>query len=190
MQIEKRTIEVDDYVRSEDGHFQRSLRDKTEEERTKIFEEVRKYESSAKGVLYARLISKGVLKEVRPSGKQWETLTDEEKKQSGFFFLLDAVMDSEYGRNYYYLFTPQTEDDIKDYYNYQKLLYDCSVDGKDSDYHLITYDVKVGGTYILSVNPDCEWCTTISPDKVTKRVDAMAKYYEKLGEEQKKSIKK
>lgn len=190
MQIEKRTIEVDDYVRSEDGHFQRSLRDKTEEERKKIFEDVRNYESSAKGVLFARLTSKGVLKEVRATGKAWDTLTDEEKVQSGFYFLLDAVMDSEYGRSYYYLFTPQSEDDIKDYYNYQKLLYDCSVDGKDSQYHLVTYDVKVGGTYILSVNPDCEWCTTVSPSKIAERIKGMTEYYEKLGEAQRKAASK
>ena len=67
MTIEKstETITFDSRVVSTDGRYARILhKNATEEERASAIDDVKKYEESSKGVLFARLIETGVLKKV------------------------------------------------------------------------------------------------------------------------------
>lgn len=189
MEFKKETVEIETQVVSADGTYARWVKNATEEERKAAIESVRKYEESARGVLFSRLQHKGVIKPLTYCRKPLDEQTEEEKKGNRMLNLLDGVLDAYFSRATYYLFTPASEEDIKDLYVFAKMKYDISVEGEENEATINTYDVKAGGTYIFDLNSECEWCRIINLDKLSERVSAMAKYFGDIAKNKGKSSK-
>lgn len=193
MVIEKTNIEVENYAISEDGNFRRYIKGLGEEARASAIREVKDYEQSVRGVLYTRLVEKGVLslrlQTVRETPEK--PLTDEQKAHNSFMWMLDAVLDNDNGCSNYFLFTPKTEQDIKDLAVYNKLSYNCDLVsvGEDSESSRYTHRPEVGKTYIYQANPDCEWGSLVSPEVLEKRVSKMCTYLLDKGKAQLKAAK-
>ena len=189
-------VEVDQYYVSEDGNFRRCVMGATDEQKKAYADEIRKYEESACGTLYARLLQRGVIRElskIKPS--EGSELTEEQKRFNSAMTLLDGIMDDEYCRCDYYLFTPQTEEDIKDLANYAKLKYDysqgilSSVKDDESGWRT-THNPEVGKVYIFQLNTEAEYSTLMSPALFLERATNMTKIFEDLGKKQVKALKK
>lgn len=193
MVIEKTNIEVENYAISEDGNFRRYLKGLGEEARASAIREVKDYEASAKGVIYARLVERGVLSQRLQTVRETpeKPLTDEQKAHNNFVWLLDAVLDNDNGCSNYFLFTPKTEQDIKDLAVYNKIAYNCDLISvsEDSESSRYTHHPEAGKTYIYQANPDCEWGSLASPDILEKRVSKMCSYFLDKGKAQMKAAK-
>lgn len=190
MEITKIMVEQDQYVISADGTFRRYVNGLSEEDKKSAIAEVRNYEDSAKGVIFARLLERGVLTELKHVRK--EEKTEEENAYNMALTLLDGVMDDNYERSDYYLFTPATEQDIKDLATYAKMRYDANLihTTPDDDGWRGTGHPEVGKTYVFQLNSEAEWCYLISPASFVKRVEKMSGILEALGKKQLKAVKK
>jgi hypothetical protein len=193
MVIEKTNIEVENFAISEDGNFRRYLKGLDGEARESAIREVKNYEESVKGVIYTRLVERGVLsgrlQTVRETAEK--PLTDEQKTQNNFIWLLDAVLDNDNACSNYFLFTPKTEQDIKDLAVYNKIAYNCDIISvsEDSEGSRYTHRPEVGKTYIYQANPDCEWGSLVSLEVLEKRVSKMCTYFLEKGKAQLKAAK-
>ena len=193
MEVINHTKEVPHYVVSADGGYTRYLSaNPTEEEIQKAKNDVLDYEKSAHGVIFQRLVSRGVLSEIK-SFRRKETdpeFTEEQKLHNAAVYLLDAVSDDGCCRAEYYLFTPKTEEDIKDLGIYSKLQFqynDIFVTNPTKDeLSRWIYDCTVGKTYIYSANHECEFDALFSPEAFIKAVTKMCDVFEKLGKAQRK----
>lgn len=190
MEITKVTVEVDQYAVSADKTFRRYIVGMNEEAKKEAIAEVHKYEESAKGVIFARLRERGVLTELKYVRK--EEKTEEENAYNTALRLLDGVMDDNYERSEYYLFTPATEQDIKDLATYAKMLYDVNLirETPDDDGLKGTGHPEVGKTYVFQLNSEADWCQLTSPASFAKRVAKMSDIFEALGKKQLKTVKK
>lgn len=193
MVIEKTKVEVENYAISEDGNFRRYLKGLGEEARASAIREVKDYEESAKGVIYARLVERGVLSQRLQTVRETEEkpLTDEQKTHNNFMWFLDAVLDNDNACSNYFLFTPKTEQDIKDLAVYNKIAYSCDLISvtEDSGSTRYTRCPEVGKVYIYQANPDCEWGALVSPEVLEKRVSKMCSYFLDKGKAQLKAAK-
>ena len=195
MEVINQTKEVPHYVVSVDGGYTRYLSaNPTEEEIKNVKQAVLDYEKSAQSVIFQRLMQRGALSEIkafrRMSNSEPE-LTDEQKLHNDAVHLLDAVMDDGCERANYYLFTPKTEEDIKDLGIYHKLQFqynDIFITSADKDeLSRWVHDCTVGKTYIYYANSECEFDAIISPEAFIKSVTKMCDVFEKLGKAQRKA---
>lgn len=195
MEVINQTKEVPHYVVSADGGYTRYLSSSpTEEEIQNAKQAVLDYEKSAQSVIFQRLMQRGVLSEIKSYCRKNDSdpeLTDEQKLHNQAVMLLDAVMDDSCCRANYYLFTPKTEEDIKDMCVYHKLTYQYSdiifQNPKPDELTRIAQTCEVGKTYIYESNSDCEYGCLINPEDLAQFVAKMADVFTKLGKAQRKA---
>lgn len=193
MEVINRTKEVPHYVVSIDGGYTRYLSSNpTEEEIQNAKQAVLDYEKSAQSVIFQRLMQKGVLSEIKQFSRKVDDpeLTDEQKLHNEAVSLLDAVMDDGCGRSEYYLFTPKSEDDIKDLGIYHKLEFpynDIYIKDTSGELSRWVYDCEIGKTYIYYANHECEFDAIFNPEAFVKSVTKMCDVFEKLGKAQRKA---
>lgn len=195
MEVINQIKEVPHYVVSADGSYTRYLSaNPTEEEIQNAKQAVLDYEKSAQSVIFQRLMQRDVLSEIKSYYRKTDAdpeLTDEQKLHNQAVNLLDAVMDDGCERAEYYLFTPKSEDDIKDLGIYHKLQFnyndiyikDAGKDGLDR----WVYECIVGKTYIYYANHECEFDAIINPEAFIKSVTKMCDVFEKLGKAQRRA---
>ena len=194
MEVINKTKEVPQYVVSADGGYTRYLSaNPTEEEIQNAKNAVLDYEKSAQGVIFQRLTQRGAISQIkwfRRSDSDPE-FTDEQKLHNEAVYLLDAVMDDGCERSEYYLFTPKSEDDIKDLGIYHKLQFQYNdiyiADTNKDALSRWVHDCTVGKTYIYYANRECEFDALISPEAFIKSVTKMFDVFEKLGKAQRKA---
>ena len=177
---------LDHYIESEDGSIRRYISGKSAEEIEQAKKDIQDYESSAKGVLFSRLIERGVLKRIeREVDIEGRRVQVDNSEHNGYFTLLDGILDDCCERSEYYFFKPKTEEDIKDMGIYVKLKYSyCSgIDGDDHPWWRSTGKIEAGKTYLYQDNQECEYSQFISLDKLEERVSKMCKYFTKLSKD-------
>jgi predicted transcriptional regulator len=195
MEVINHTKEVPHYVVSVDGGYTRYLSaSPTEEEIQNAKQAVLDYEKSAQSVIFQRLMQRGVISEIKSYRRQHDTdpeLTDEQKLHNEAVSLLDAVLDDGCCRAEYYLFTPKSEDDIKDLGIYHKLQFQYNdiyiADTNKDELSRYVYKCEVGKTYIYEANHECEFDSLINPEALIKSVTKMCDVFEKLGKAQRKA---
>ena len=194
MEVINQTKEVPQYVVSADGGYTRYLSSNpTEEEIKNAKQAVLDYEKSAQSVIFQRLAQRGVLSQIKSYRRKTDAepeLTDEQKLHNQVVSLLDDVMDDGCCRAEYYLFTPKTEEDIKDLGIYHKLQFqynDIFIKDTSGELSRYVYDCTVGKTYIYYANHECEFDSLISPEAFVKSVTKMCDVFEKLGKAQRKT---
>lgn len=194
MEVINHTKEVPHYVVSADGSYTRYLSvSPTDEEIQNAKQAVLDYEKSAQGVIFQRLMQRGVLSEIKSYRRKTDSdpeLTDEQKLHNQAVRLLDAVMDNGCERAEYYLFTPKTEDDIKDLGIYHKLQFpynDIYIKDASEELSRYGYSCEIGKTYIYYANHECEFDAIINPEAFVKSVTKMCDVFEKLGKAQRKA---
>ena len=191
MKIETRqeTVNYEVYV-SEDGQYSRIVKGMSDDEKAKVKQQIKDYEQSAKCVLFARLKQRNVLGEVLYTYKSQHddgTPLAEEKAAQNAVWLLDNIMDDGCGCSGYYILTPHTEEDIKDFCTYLKLEYQYTsvLDGSEgNDYNRNTSKIEAGKQYVLQMNGECEYYNIISLPLLQKRVEKMCSYFDKIGKAQ------
>ena len=186
MRTIKTTVEVDNYLVSEDGGIHRYINGKSAEEIEQAKKDIKAYEESAKGVLFFRLKERGVLKEISWERNEQNGRTDiKQSEHNQMYTLLDGILDDCCERSNYYFFKPKTEEDIKDMGVYVKLRYSyCSaIDGDDHPWWRSTGKIEAGKTYIYQDNTECEYAQFISLEKLEERVSKMCKYFTKLSKD-------
>lgn len=193
MEVINHTKEVPHYVVSADGGYTRYLSaNPTEEEIQNAKQAVLDYEKSAQSVIFARLMQRGVLSEIKQFSRKVDDpeLTDEQKLHNQAVSLLDAVLDDGCCRAEYYLFTPKTEEDIKDLGIYHKLQFsynDIYIKDISGELSRWVYDCEIGKTYIYYANHECEFDSLFNPEAFIKSVTKMCDVFEKLGKAQRKA---
>ena len=213
MTIEKstETITFDSRVVSTDGRYARTLhKNATEEERAQIIEAVKQYEESSKGVLFARLIETGVLKKVltpkarfkEVNGKQefveWPELEDKSLYiRRMALYAIDSIVDDGCERTDYYIFTPASEDDVKDILVLAKLnnAYRPEMTAWNKDkwpehMFLQADSIEVGKNYILALNEECERWEAYELDHMMSQFRRMTDYFSDMAKVQRKALKK
>lgn len=213
MTIEKstETITYDSRVVSTDGRYARILhKDMTEEERAQIIEDVKKYEESSKGVLFARLMETGVLKKVltpkarykEVDGKQefveWPDVEDKSLYiRRMALYAIDSIVDDGCERTDYYIFTPASEDDIKDILVLAKLsnAYRPEMTSWNKDkwpeHMFLTADsLEAGKNYIIAINEECERWEAYELDHMMSQFKRMTDYFSDMAKAQRKALKK
>lgn len=213
MTIEKKSkvIEYDSRIVSTDGRFSRVLSENaTEEQKQAAINDIKKYEESSKGVLFARLVETGVLKKVltpkarfkEVNGKQefveWPELEDKSiyiRRMA--LYAIDSIVDDGCERTDYYIFTPATEDDIKDIMVLAKLnnVYRPEMTAWNKDkwpehMFLQADSIEVGKNYILALNEECERWEAYELDHMTSQFKRMVDYFSDMAKAQRKSLKK
>ena len=194
MEVINQTKEVPHYVVSADGSYTRYLSaSPTDEEIQNAKQAVLDYEKSAQSVIFQRLTQRGVISQIkwfRRSDSDPE-FTDEQKLHNEAVYLLDAIMDDDCERAEYYLFTPKSEDDIKDlgiYHNLQFQYNDIYItDTNKDELSRWVHNCTVGKTYIYYANRECEFDAIFSPEAFIKSVTKMCDVFEKLGKAQRKA---
>ena len=177
---------LDHYIESEDGSIRRYISGKSAEEIEQAKKDISDYEKTAKGVLFSRLIERGVLKRIeREVDIEGHRVQVDNSEHNQMFALLDGILDDCCERSEYYFFKPKTEEDIKDMGIYVKLKYSyCScIDGDDHSWWRSTGKIEAGKTYIYQDNTECEYAQFISLDKLEERVSKMCKYFTKLSKD-------
>ena len=194
MEVINQTKEVPQYVVSADGGYTRYLSSNpTEEEIQNAKQAVLDYEKSAQSVIFQRLMSRGVLSQIKSYYRKTDAdpeLTDEQKLHNQAVNFLDSVIDDGCCRAEYYLFTPKTEEDIKDLGIYHKLQFqynDIFIKDTSGELSRYVYDCTVGKTYIYYANHECEFDAIINPEAFIKSVTKMCDVFEKLGKAQHKA---
>jgi hypothetical protein len=213
MTIEKKSkvIEYDSRIVSTDGRFSRVLSENaTEEQKQAAIDDIKKYEESSKGVLFARLVETGVLKKVlKPNTRykeengvktaiEWQDLEDKSLYIRKMALLaIDSIVDDGCDRTDYYTFTPATEDDIKDILVLAKLnnVYrpEMTYWNKDKwpEHMFLTADsIEVGKNYILALNDECEHWEAYELDHMMSQFKKMVDYFSDIAKAQRKAIKK
>ena len=213
MTIEKSTISVtyDSRVVSADGRFARVLgANATEEQKQAAIEDIKKYEESSKGVLFARLIETGVLKKVltpkarfkEVNGKQefveWPELEDKSLYiRRMALYAIDSIVDDGCERTDYYIFTPASEDDVKDILVLAKLnnAYRPEMTAWNKDkwpehMFLQADSIEVGKNYILALNEECERWEAYELDHMMSQFRRMTDYFSDMAKVQRKALKK
>ena len=194
MEVINQTKEVPHYVVSADGGYIRYLSSSpTDEEIQNTKQAVLDYEKSAQSVIFQRLAQRGAISQIkwlRRSDSDPE-FTDEQKLHNEAVYLLDAIMDDGCERAEYYLFTPKTEEDIKDLGIYHKLQFQYNdiyiADTNKDELSRWVHNCTVGKTYIYYANRECEFDAIISPEAFIKSVTKMFDVFEKLGKAQRKA---
>lgn len=194
MEVINQTKEVPHYVVSVDGGYTRYLSaNPTEEEIQNAKKAVMDYEKSAQSVILQRLMQRGVLSEIKSYHRRTDAdpeLTDEQKLHNQAVSLLDAVLDDGCCRADYYLFTPKSEEDIKDLGIYHKLEFqynDLYIKKTSGELSRWVYDCTVGKTYIYNANRECEFDSLFNAEAFIKSVTKMCDVFEKLGKVQRKA---
>ena len=191
METVKSTFEYTSCIVSADGTMHRYLSvNSTEEEIAKAKQDIADYEKASAGVLFTRLIQRGVLSPISSfRAKEGEVLTDEQKLHNEAINFLDAVMDDGCCRADYYLFTPKTEEDIKDLCTYHKLTWQYSdiIFERSKELSRYSGSCEKGQNYIYVSNSDCEYGQLVNLDKLAKDVAKMCDVFEKLGKAQRKA---
>ena len=213
MTIEKKSkvIEYDSRIVSTDGRFSRYLGENvTEEQKQAAIDDVKKYEESARGVLMTRLIDTGVLKKVltpkarykEVDGKQefveWPDVEDKSLYIRRMALLaIDYIVDDGCDRTDYYIFTPATEDDIKDLLVLAKLndAYRPEMTAWNKDkwpehMFLQADSIEVGKNYILAINGECERWEAYELDHMMSQFKRMVDYFSDMAKAQRKALKK
>lgn len=213
MTIEKSTISVtyDSRVVSTDGRFVRVLgANASEEQKQAAIEDIKKYDESTKGVLFARLVEKGVLNKVLSpkvryaeengvkTAIDWRDLEDKSlyiRKMA--LYAIDAIVDDGCDRTAYYIFTPASEDDIKDILVLAKLnnAYRPEMTSWNKDkwpeHMFLTADsIEVGKNYILALNDECERWEAYELDHMVSQFKRMTDYFSDMAKTQRKALKK
>ena len=194
MKVNTTNVEKVKSIVSEDGTFGiYLLENKSEEEIQKAEEKVREYEKSAAGVMFS-LLKKGgavsdriVYKKADEDGK----LSEEDYKFNQYLTFLDAIVEDG-GENFYWrIFTPKTEEDVKNMMMFISLKgittfsNPLSEDRKKAiPYSLYARELKAGSNYIMGEQED--WYIFIEIDKVAERVKAMADHFVKMCKDFKK----
>lgn len=213
MTIEKKTkvIEYENRIVSTDGRFVRYLGENvTEEERARIIGDVKNYEESSKCVLMTRLIETGVLKKVlspkarykEVDGKQvcveWPDVEDKSLYiRRMALYAIDSITDDGCERTDYYIFTPATEDDVKDILVLAKLsnayrpeMTAWNKDKWPEQMFLQATSIEAGKNYILAINDECERWEAYEFDHMMSQFKRMTDYFSDLAKAQRKALKK
>lgn len=212
MTIEKSTISVtyDSRVVSADGRFSRVLgANATEEQKQAAIEDIKKYDESSEGVLFTRLVEKGVLKKVlspktrykEVNGQQvalsWEECEKDIYIRKMALLAIDAIVDDGCDRTDYYIFTPASEDDVKDIMVLAKLnnAYRPEMTSWNKDkwteHMFLTADsIDVGKNYILALNDECERWEAYELDHMLSQFKRMTDYFSDMAKTQRKTLKK
>jgi hypothetical protein len=212
MTIEKSTISVTyaSRVVSADGRFARVLSaNATEEQKQAAIEDIKKYDESSKGVLFTRLVEKGVLKKVlspktrykEENGQQvalsWAECEKDIYIRKMALLAIDAIVDDGCDRTDYYIFTPVSEDDVKDIMVLAKLnnAYRPEMTSWNKDkwpeHMFLTADsIDVGKNYILALNDECERWEAYELDHMVSQFKRMTDYFSDMAKTQRKTLKK
>ena len=213
MTIEKstETITFDSRVVSTDGRYARILhKNTTEEERAEIIESVKKYEESARGVLMTRLVETGVLKKVltpkarykEVDGKQvfveWPDVEDKALYiRRMALYAIDFIVDDGCERTDFYIFTPASEDDIKDIMVLAKLnnayrpeMTAWNKDKWPEQMFLQATSLEVGKNYIIAINEECERWEAYELEHMMSQFKRMTDYFSDMAKAQRKALKK
>ena len=121
MEVIKKTVttEVVDKVVSCDGKFTSYISDTKPFEKAKS--EVEEYESKLSVVLWERMIDRGLLHEINGHGDiPNDKMTPEQKYERFLANTIDTLVDSGCGNHGYFVFKPETEQDIVDLLTYAK----------------------------------------------------------------------
>ena len=179
MTIEKKSkvIEYDSRIVSTDGRFSRVLdQNATDEQKQAAIDDIKKYEESARGVLMTRLVETGILKKVlvpkarykEVDGNQvfveWPDVEDKALYiRRMALYAIDSIVDDGCERTDFYIFTPASEDDIKDIMVLAKLnsAYRPEMTAWNKDkwpehMFLQADSLEAGKNYILAINGECE----------------------------------
>lgn len=212
MVIEKQTsvVQYDAYAVSEDGRYRRCIgMNATEEQKNAAINDIKEYEESAKGVLMSRLVSQGVLKKVlspktrhkEVDGKEvtlsWEECDHDVYIRKMALYAIDSITDSGCDRSDYYIFTPASEDDIKDLmvlaklnnvYNPEMTAWNC--DKWKENMFLGADSIKTGQNYILRISDECECFELFELDHMMSQFKRLVGYFSDMAKEQRKNLKK
>ena len=213
MTIEKksRVIEYDSRIVSTDGRFSRVLGENaTEEQKQAAIDDIKKYEESSKGVLFARLVETGVLKKVltpkvryrEENGVEkaidWQDLEDKSlyiRKMA--LYALDSIVDDGCERTDFYTFTPASEDDIKDIMVLAKLngayrpeMTAWNKDKWPEQMFLQATSIEAGKNYILAISDECERWEAYEFDHMMSQFKRMTDYFSDIAKAQRKALKK
>lgn len=194
MKINTTSVEKVKSIVSEDGTFGiYLLENKSEDEIKQAEEKVREYEKSAAGVMFSLLQKSGAISDRIQFKKPEEDgkLSEEDCKFNQYLAFLDAIVEDGSENFYWRVFTPKTEEDIKNMMLFLSLKgittfsNPLSEDRKKSiPYSLYARELKAGSNYIMGEQED--WWIFIEIDKVAERVKAMADHLVKLCEDFKK----
>ena len=213
MTVEKKSkvIEYDSRIVSTDGRVSRVLGENaTEEQKQAAIDDIKKYEESSKGVLFARLVETGVLKKVltpkarfkEVDGKQvfveWTDLEDKSLYiRRMALYAIDSIVDDGCERTDYYIFTPASEDDVKDILVLAKLnnAYRPEMTAWNKDkwpehMFLQADSIEAGKNYILALNEECERWEAYELDHMMSQFRRMTDYFSDMAKAQRKSLKK
>ena len=194
MKVNKESVEVINSIVSEDGSFgYYMLKGKSKEEIEELTKKVEDYEKSASGVMFSLLKKSGAVsdrieyKKAEEDGK----LIEENYKFNQYLNFLDAIVEDSCENFYWRMFTPKTEEDIKNMMLFVSLKgittfsNPLSEDRKKAiPYSLYARELKAGSNYIMGEQED--WYIFIEIDKVAERVKAMADHLVKMCEDFKK----
>jgi rhamnogalacturonyl hydrolase YesR len=182
----------------------------TEEQRKAAIDDIKKYEETSKSVLFARLIETGVLKKVlmpkvrytAENGVQkaidWQDLEDKSLYiRRMALYAIDSIVDDGCERTDYYIFTPASEEDIKDIMVLAKLnnVYRPEMTSWNKDkwpeHMFLTADsIEVGKNYILALNEECERWEAYELDHMISQFKRMVDYFSDIAKAQRKALKK
>jgi hypothetical protein len=213
MTIEKKSkvIEYENRIVSTDGRFVRYLGENvTEEQRQAAIDDVKKYEESARGVLMTRLVETGVLKKVlKPNARykeengvqtfvEWPDVEDKSLYiRRMALYAIDSIVDDGCERTDFYIFTPASEDDIKDVMVLAKLnnAYRPEMTAWNKDkwpehMFLQADSIEAGKNYILAINEECERWEAYELDHMISQFKKMVDYFSDMAKAQRKAIKK
>ena len=213
MTIEKnsKVIEYDSRIVSTDGRFVRYLSENvTEEQKQAAIDDVKKYEESSRGVLMTRLIETGVLKKVltpkarykEVDGKQefveWPDVEDKSLYiRRMALYAIDSIVDDGCERTDFYIFTPASEDDIKDIMVLAKLnnAYRPEMTAWNKDkwpehMFLQADSIEAGKNYIVAINEECERWEAYELEHMMSQFKRMTDYFSDMAKVQRKALKK
>lgn len=186
MKVNTTNVEKVNSIVSEDGTFGvYCLVNKSEEEIKQAEEKVKEYEKSAAGVMYSLMQKSGAVSD-RIQYKQPEEdgkLTEENYKFNQYLNFLDAIVEDGCENFYWRMFTPKTEEDVKNMMIFLSIKGITTFSNPLSEdrqipYSLYARELKAGSNYIMGESED--WWIFIEIDKVAERVKAMADHLVKM----------
>lgn len=194
MKINKTSVEVIDSIVSEDGSFgYYMLKDKSKEEIEEFTEKVKEYEKCSAGVMFSLLQKNGVISDrIRYKvADENGNLSEEDYKFNQYLNFFDAIVEDCSENFYWRMFTPKTEEDVKNMMIFLSIKGMTTFSKSLTDdrrklipYSLYAKELKAGSNYILGESDD--WWVFIEIDKVAERVKAMADHFVKMCEDFKK----